>query len=466
MTILLTNSAPTTATEPLHARADSCSFRWHASVAKNMADTILTQVRETLSQSRLIRKSERVRLIRRDEILRVDQVLGCGAFSQVSSVTTQDGRRYACKHLQQKLMSQPDSFRIAAAELACEAHMLASFDHPHILKIRGWAQNGISSFEDGWHDSFFLLLDQLDETLDQRIAWWQTQEQQHVDPSSIIPSPVVPSTSTGLSEIWRRITSANSQSTTFSSGTLPYQTLYLEKLQIMLGIADALEYLHERGVIFRDLKPNNIGFLGNRVQLFDFGLSRELPTLDTSVPFEMSGKVGTLRYMAPEVAMHQSYNVSADVYSWAMVCYEMMSLQKPFDGWTRDMHAKLVCDRGMRPDAINCVGTIPYETKVLVEHAWSSIPTNRPTITHVVTQIRFIKEQQLLISEEQQIQRQISLELHAQQQRQSLQQQQEAVMVAMCVDFEPAPHKMMRCNSFDSIETIETTSLSVDSLDF
>ena len=45
--------------------------------------------------------------------------------------------------------------------------------------------------------------------------------------------------------------------------TLNYKNFKMEKLQIMTDIASALEYIHERGVIFRDLKPDNIGFLGN-----------------------------------------------------------------------------------------------------------------------------------------------------------------------------------------------------------
>jgi serine/threonine protein kinase len=69
------------------------------------------------------------------------------------------------------------------------------------------------------------------------------------------------------------------------------ESLYLEKLGVCVEIASALAYLHSKCVIFRDLKPNNIGFLNGRVQLFDFGLSRELPSLNLEEPFEMSGKV-------------------------------------------------------------------------------------------------------------------------------------------------------------------------------
>ena len=104
-------------------------------------------------------------------------MLGSGAFSQVSAVTVRGrnenhnntpgggGVMYACKHLQRKLLedeeaatatSEPfftaaaaaatrttsNEFQLAAAELAYEAHLLSSFDHPHIIKIRGWTENG------------------------------------------------------------------------------------------------------------------------------------------------------------------------------------------------------------------------------------------------------------------------------------------------------------------------------------
>ena len=506
---------------PLHTQAiidplpvndeESCggSHHWSAPAAKNMADMIQSQVRDMLRNSRLVRKADNIQLVRRDDIVHVNQILGSGAFSQVSAVTLRDGRSYACKHLKQKLMNQPDNFRLAAAEMACEAHMLASFDHPHILKIRGWSYNGIASFEEGYHDSFFLLLDQLEETLDDRIARWQTEEQQQQQ--LVLSNPAL------YDEHF-------------------HQKMYVEKLHILSGIGSALEYLHERGVIFRDLKPNNIGFLnGNQVQLFDFGLSRELPQLDTSIPFEMSGKVGTLRYMAPEIALHQPYNVSADVFSLAMVAYEMLSLQKPFDGWTRDMHSNLVCTRGMRPDMTLTATTVipsivgggtttitnnrvPVEMRVLLESAWSDLPSNRPTVPYLTTQFEFFKEQQRLMLEEQQLRMQV-FQIQQQQQEQLvietpptfyidtefLEQHQhhvpafvahhpasvpgdrnqpiiidlpeETVNNAFCYNLPIQQHnqshsrchhhhRMKRCNSFDSIGTIETESLSAESQEF
>jgi len=404
-------------------------YRWPAHVAKSIADSIHGLVRDTLRISRLAPRGDNILLARKDDIIHVGKVLGSGAFSQVTSVVCKDGKTYACKHLKQDLMHRPEEFRLAASELACEAHMLASFDHPNILKVRGWSLNGIASFEDGCHDSFFLLLDILDETLEGRVDWWRRNG----------------------------ILSMNDSS------------LYLQKLHIMSEIASAMSYLHERGIVFRDLKPNNIGFLGNKVQLFDFGLSRELPHLDTSIPFEMSGKVGTLRYMANEVAMNQPYNVSADVFSFAMVAYEMLSLQKPYEGWTRAMHTSLVCEGGLRPDTMNCIDPIPLEMNLLLQLAWHGDATKRPTMEQIRIQLELFMDQQLVILESKQLELQVAQHLEAQ--RRS---QQESIARALYMDmvdlawkfapFPPIKHK--RKSSTESIETIETTSLSSESMDF
>lgn len=401
--------------QPIPLPSPETCFRWPTIVAKDMADSIHLHVLNMLSRSRLVRNVEGIQLVRKEDILSLEEVLGSGAFSQVTAVTTTDGQKYACKHLKQTLMSQPESFRLAASELAYEAHVLASFDHPHILKIRGWAYNGIASFEEGWHDSFFLLLDKLEETLDQRIDRWVAEE--HNVTCNTILSQQTRSTSPLCHQLNSCILGGLSPPQTIPSVVnhsidqqqqhvldLRYQQRYLEKLGIMSGVASALQYIHERGVIFRDLKPNNIGFLDGRVQLFDFGLSRELPSLDTSIPFEMSGKVGTLRYMAPEIALSQSYNLSADVYSLAMVSYEMLSLQKPFEGWTRDMHTAFVCTQGLRPDTSNCLIGIPFGMRILLEQSWHTNPSIRPTMPGILGEVHAMEEQQLLKVNDMQLQ--------------------------------------------------------------
>ncbi len=100
-----------------------------------------------------------------------------------------------------------------------------------------------------------------------------------------------------------------------------------------LQIAAGLKYLHSHNIIFRDLKPANIGFdVRGDVKIFDFGLARIMP--DDGCPytdrFLMSG-AGSPRYMSPEcLTLGESYNMKADIYSFAIILWEMLSASRPY----------------------------------------------------------------------------------------------------------------------------------------
>ena len=119
---------------------------------------------------------------------------------------------------------------------------------------------------------------------------------------------------------------------------------------------------------------------------------------------------GMAPIMAVEVASQQAYNVAADVFSWAMVSYEVLTLLKPFAGWTRDMHQNLVCGQGVRPET----ACLPSNVRHMLEACWSQQPHLRPPMCSVVHQIRMLEEQQLLVCVEQQaVQNSVRVELPA-----------------------------------------------------
>jgi serine/threonine-protein kinase len=118
---------------------------------------------------------------------------------------------------------------------------------------------------------------------------------------------------------------------------------------ILLQIAEALEYAHERGVIHRDLKPANIKIdPDDKVKILDFGLAKALvdpgssvagsdPTNSPTVTVTMGGTVagtilGTAAYMAPEQARGKRVDKRADIWAFAVVAWEMLTGERLFQG--------------------------------------------------------------------------------------------------------------------------------------
>eukprot|EP00540_Astrosyne_radiata_P004123 CAMPEP_0116829214 /NCGR_PEP_ID=MMETSP0418-20121206/4076_1 /TAXON_ID=1158023 /ORGANISM="Astrosyne radiata, Strain 13vi08-1A" /LENGTH=502 /DNA_ID=CAMNT_0004458167 /DNA_START=1 /DNA_END=1509 /DNA_ORIENTATION=+ len=266
--------------------------------------------------------------------------------------------RYAAKFLKQELiLEDSDAFENAARDLEREASMMASIDHRNILKVRGLACNGIESYAVmGRSDGFFVIFDRLQETLAERINLCQVD---------FLKTP-------GSREF---VDIANKR--------LLRQLIHAEQLKFASDIAGALEYLHHNRVVYRDLKPDNIG-LDHRgeTKLFDFGFARELPegSCVTDEEFEMSGQIGTARYMAPEIYRREPYNEKSDVYSFAHVLWETLTFERPYDGYSIEMHEEQVIDQGDRP-MIDPMW--PLAIQELLERAWHPDIAERPSMTEV-----------------------------------------------------------------------------------
>ena len=120
----------------------------------------------------------------------------------------------------------------------------------------------------------------------------------------------------------------------------------------------------------------------NDIRLFDFGLAKELQQSERvggvqGSTYKMSGNTGSLRYMAPEVALSKPYNLAADVYSFGTMLWEMLSLSKPYDGFNRNMHAEMVVSQGIRP---SIPMSWPFTLRNMVERSWSADISERPTM--------------------------------------------------------------------------------------
>lgn len=105
-------------------------------------------------------------------------------------------------------------------------------------------------------------------------------------------------------------------------------------LEIALQTLDALDHAHGRGVIHRDIKPDNIMLGGGRpprVKVMDFGIAQ----LENTQRLTMQGDVvGTIAYMSPEQADGRTVDNATDVYSAALTLYECLTGSNPFRGGT------------------------------------------------------------------------------------------------------------------------------------
>lgn len=225
--------------------------------------------------------------------------------------------RYAIKTLSDECLADPERFVGGVIDLAVESRFLSVIRHPNIIKMRG------VSTGNPYDIGFFVVLDRLYDTLAHKIIRWKKENGK----------------SKGLGKL-------------MDMKGKKKRKVWVDRLVVVYDLSTALEYLHSRRVMYRDLKPDNIGFdVRGDVKIFDFGLAREFPKkeLMTNGTYQMSGKTGSLRYMAPEVALEKPYNETVDVYSLAILAWEIFDMNPPFRGYSIAMHNELVVGKGGRP---------------------------------------------------------------------------------------------------------------------
>jgi eukaryotic-like serine/threonine-protein kinase len=107
----------------------------------------------------------------------------------------------------------------------------------------------------------------------------------------------------------------------------------MEALHYVAEIAAALQVVHEAGLVHRDLKPPNVMLRENDgVALIDFGLARSLD--GNTVSTQTGVLLGSPYYMSPEQALGEPLDTRSDFYSLGIICYEMLTGQKPYVGGT------------------------------------------------------------------------------------------------------------------------------------
>lgn len=132
-------------------------------------------------------------------------------------------------------------------------------------------------------------------------------------------------------------------------GAVPWR----EALHFTKQMAKALSHAHERGIIHRDIKPQNVMLLKDgTIKIEDFGIA----ALENEI-YENNGQaIGSIHYIAPEQARGECPDARSDIYSLGVVMYEMLTGKKPYEGDSigeiavKHMNADPVPPRDIIPD--------------------------------------------------------------------------------------------------------------------
>lgn len=254
--------------------------------------------------------------------------------------------RYAIKRIKRDLPRIEEIKGLI--DLGIETKLLKVLSHPNIVKMRA------ISCSDMLSQDFFIVLDRLYRTLEDKIDLWIFEKK-----------------------------SMNKLRSGCGKSVIILNELWLEQTIVAYDLSSAFTYLHKNKIIYRDVKPNNIGFdVRGDVKLFDFGLSRELRPCDKVKDglYKLTGVTGSRRYMAPEVVLCKPYGLSADIYSFAIALHEIFSCQIPFELYDIREHLERVVKRNTRPKIPK---SWPGYLKKLLVSAWSPNIPERPNFQRI-----------------------------------------------------------------------------------
>lgn len=120
------------------------------------------------------------------------------------------------------------------------------------------------------------------------------------------------------------------------------------------GILTALEYSHRAGVVHRDIKPGNVMITPDeKVKVMDFGIARAVSDSSSTVA-QTTAILGTASYFSPEQAKGEVVDARTDLYSTAVVLFEMLTGRAPFRGDTAVAVAyQHVSETAVKPSSVN-----------------------------------------------------------------------------------------------------------------
>ena len=138
---------------------------------------------------------------------------------------------------------------------------------------------------------------------------------------------------------------------------------------ILLGITIGMEYLHSNNIIHNNLTPSNI--------ILD---EKFFPHINDYSMMNPNGNT----YTAPEIFNDKPFSYEADVYSYSIIAYELITCKRPFEGYKMNDFIQNVIKKGERPD-LKLIQDKNIQT--LLNRCWSAAPSNRPSISSVLDEI-------------------------------------------------------------------------------
>lgn len=130
-------------------------------------------------------------------------------------------------------------------------------------------------------------------------------------------------------------------------------------VQIMMGIADGLDYAHKQGIVHSDLKPSNVFVTeGKQVKILDFGIARAVPGSSSGDHFDAgSMNAMTPAYASPEMLLNEPAHPSDDVYALGVLGYELLTGEHPYAAVQKEKKPALVAKeqalRANKPDGLS-----------------------------------------------------------------------------------------------------------------
>lgn len=157
-------------------------------------------------------------------------------------------------------------------------------------------------------------------------------------------------------------------------------------LKVAIDVSKGMNYLHQNNIIHRDLKTANLLMDENElVKVADFGVARVQTQSGV-----MTAETGTYRWMAPEVIEHKPYDQKADVFSFGIALWELLTGELPYSYLTPLQAAVGVVQKGLRP-------TIPKNThpriSELLQRCWQQDPKERPAFSEIIEILQHIAKE-------------------------------------------------------------------------